>query len=229
MLESIWAAVSNPLNWWIIFTLVLLEGLLSADNALVLAIMVKHLPEKQRRKALLYGIWGAFIFRMIAIAVGAVLIKIWWIKIIGGLYLIQLAVKHFLPKKDKEKEIKPRKLRGFWPTVAAVEMMDIAFSIDSVLTALGVSDQLWVLYAGGILGILTMRFIAGFIITLIERIPELEVTAYLMISIIGANLVAEALGYHIGKTILYIILGILLVGSFVVHYSRKAIKGGAQP
>ncbi len=84
--------VTNPVNWAIIGSLVVLEGLLSADNALVLAIMVKHLPRNQQKKALFYGIFGAYLFRFIAIGLGTYLIKIWWIKGICALYLLWMAV-----------------------------------------------------------------------------------------------------------------------------------------
>ena len=144
--------VYNPVNWAIIGSLIVLEGLLSADNALVLAIMVKHLPRKQQKKALFYGILGAYLFRFIAIGLGTYLIKIWWIKAAGALYLLWMAFQFFI-KKEEEEEGVVAAPTGFWRTVLAVEMMDIAFSIDSVLAAFGVSDQIWVLYLGGIFGV----------------------------------------------------------------------------
>ncbi|MEH7120616.1 hypothetical protein V7128_24830, partial [Neobacillus vireti] len=64
---------TNPASWGVIGTLIILEGLLSADNALVLAVMVKHLPKKQQRKALFYGIFGAYFFRVVAIGIGVTL------------------------------------------------------------------------------------------------------------------------------------------------------------
>ena len=80
-----WVEVlSNPVNWGLILSLIVLEGLLSADNALVLAVLVKHLPEKQRKKALLYGLLGAYIFRFIFIGIGVYLVKFWFIKVLGA-------------------------------------------------------------------------------------------------------------------------------------------------
>jgi predicted tellurium resistance membrane protein TerC len=84
---EMWGQVlTDPVAWGLIGTLVILEGLLSADNALVLAVMVKHLPPEQRKKALFYGLLGAYVFRFIAIGVGVFLIKLWWVKIIGAAY-----------------------------------------------------------------------------------------------------------------------------------------------
>ena len=99
---GMWVQVlSDPVSWGLIGTLIILEGLLSADNALVLAVMVKHLPEKQRKKALFYGLLGAYVFRFIAIGVGVFLIKLWWVKVLGAAYLAWLAIKYFI---DKSKE-----------------------------------------------------------------------------------------------------------------------------
>ena len=161
---DMWVQVlTDPVSWGLIGTLVILEGLLSADNALVLAVMVKHLPEKQRKKALFYGLLGAYIFRFIAIGVGVFLIKLWWIKVLGAAYLAWLAIKYFIDKSKQagnEEEIAGMNTEGilirlfgtFWGTIAAVEIMDIAFSVDSVLAAFGVSEQIWVLLLGGMLG-----------------------------------------------------------------------------
>lgn len=194
---NMWVEVlTNPVSWGLIGTLIILEGLLSADNALVLAVMVKHLPAKKRKKALFYGLLGAYAFRFVAIGLGVYLIKLWWVKGIGAAYLAWLAIKYF---KDKRKgtegddgEVEGMNQSGllirlfgtFWGTVAAVELMDIAFSVDSVLAAFGVSNEVWVLLIGGMLGVLMMRGVAGVFLTLIDRVPELETTAYILILII---------------------------------------------
>ena len=109
---DMWVQVlTDPVSWGLIGTLVILEGLLSADNALVLAVMVKHLPEKQRRKALFYGLLGAYVFRFIAIGVGVFLIKLWWVKVLGAAYLAWLAIKYFIDKSKKSVKMK-KKLQG---------------------------------------------------------------------------------------------------------------------
>src|SRR3954452_16030717 len=90
----------SPLIMGTIVTLVFLEGLLSADNALVLAVMVRHLPREQQKRALRYGIWGAFGFRLIAVLLSTVLLKFWLFKVIGGGYLLYLAAAHFLSREE---------------------------------------------------------------------------------------------------------------------------------
>jgi YkoY family integral membrane protein len=213
--------VYNPMNWAIIGSLVVLEGLLSADNALVLAIMVKHLPKRQQKKALFYGILGAYLFRFIAIGLGTYLITIWWIKAAGALYLLWMSVQFFLVNHGNKAAGAPKKSYGFWRTVVAVEIMDIAFSIDSVLAALGVSDQIWVLYLGGIFGVMMMRGVAQIFLTLIDHYPELEATAYIIIGIIGVKMMAAVFDYHVSQTIFFLTLIGIFIGALVVHHLRK--------
>ncbi len=215
------SVIYNPVNWGIIGTLIVLEGLLSADNALVLAVMVKHLPKEQQKRALFYGILGAYIFRFIAIGLGTYLITIWWIKAAGALYLLWMALQFFLKKKAEENEEVPAAPHGFWRTVLAVEIMDIAFSIDSVLAAFGVSEQIWVLYLGGILGVMMMRGVAQVFLTLIDRYPGLETTAYVMIGIIGAKMMASVFGYHVSQVVFFSTLITIFLGTFVVHHLSK--------
>ena len=105
-----------PLIAWYVLTLVILEGLLSADNALVLAVMVRHLPARQQKQALRYGLWGAFGFRLIAVLLSAVLMRFWIFKVVGGLYLVYLALAHFLgahdPSPDEAGRQTAREARG---------------------------------------------------------------------------------------------------------------------
>jgi YkoY family integral membrane protein len=228
-----WVQVlTDPVSWGLIGTLVVLEGLLSADNALVLAVMVKHLPENQRRKALFYGLLGAYSFRFVAIGVGVFLIKLWWVKVLGAAYLAWLAIKYFMDrKKDQhvEEEVEGLDQNGFlfrmfgtfWGTVISVELMDVAFSVDSVLAAFGISTEVWVLLMGGILGVLMMRGVAGIFLKLIDRVPELEASAYILILIIAAKMLLGVFGVHIDHIYFFIILLIVFGATFVIHFMKK--------
>ncbi|MEH7250710.1 TerC family protein [Neobacillus niacini] len=221
-LDALGEVLTDPASWGIIGTLVILEGLLSADNALVLAVLVKHLPEEERRKALFYGIIGAYFFRVVAIGIGVTLINIGWIKIVGGHYLLWLVFQYFASQRDGEEEVQTKKV-GFWSTVLTVELMDIAFSIDSVIAAFGVSNQVWVLFLGGILGILMMRGVAQLFLALIERIPEFETTAFVLIGIIGLRMISAAFGFQMDEVIFFsIIIGIFL-STFLVHFLKNKL------
>ncbi|AGX44782.1 TerC family protein [Clostridium saccharobutylicum] len=208
-----------------ILLLVLLEGLLSADNALVLAMMVKHLPEKQQKKALMYGIWGAYIFRFLVIGIGTYLIKFTWIKAIGALYLLYMAYKGlFGGSEEEEPDISKVVKKGLWATVASVELMDIVFSIDSVTAALAVSDKMWVLFLGAIFGILMMRGVAQIFVVLIEKVPELEKTAYILIALIGLKLGVTLVGIEVPDLLFFSVLIIVFLGTFVVSKFNKKEK-----
>ncbi len=214
-------AVFSEGSFAVIGTLIVLEGLLSADNAIVLAVMVKHLPMKQRRKALMYGLVGAYLFRFIAIGIGIILIKQWWIQVLGGGYLIYLAVSHFYKKSmsDDDKSDKPP--MGFWKTVMALQLMDIAFSVDSIIAAFGVSNNMWILLIGGLIGILMMRGVAQIFLVVIEKIPELEAAAFILIFIIGVKMVGAAFGLHVPQLYFFSVLVLVFIVTFIVHFYRK--------
>jgi YkoY family integral membrane protein len=195
-----------PMILGTVATLVFLEGLLSADNALVLAVMVRHLPREEQRRALRYGIWGAFVFRLIAVLLSAVLLKFWIFKVFGGAYLLYLAISHFFLHDEAAHANKKSKFgQGFWATVISVELADIAFSIDSIVAAVAMADSLparigynWklaIIYLGGILGIIAMRFVAGYFIILLERFHGLTTGAYILVAWIGVKLVMSGLHY----------------------------------
>jgi len=193
----------------IMLNLVLSEGLLSFDNALVLAILVSHLPRDRQYRlgpfkmsiqqwALTAGIFGAYFFRVIAIGLGTYLIQFWFLQLIGGGYLLWLAYGHFFMGGEEEGEVKAYG-KGFWGTVLKVEMMDIAFSIDSILAALGISKKVWVILTGGMLGILCMRLVAGVFVRLIDRFPLFMHTGYALVCLIGYRLVSEVnWGHFVG-------------------------------
>ncbi|TYO95301.1 DUF475 domain-containing protein [Desulfallas thermosapovorans] len=232
--DALVGMLTDPVNWGIIFWLVILEGLLSCDNALVLAVVVRRLPKHQQKKALLYGIWGAYFFRFLAIGLGVYLIKIRWVQILGAAYLLWLAAKYFISKRQVESEAgedgdEPKVRRGgfwdtFWGTVATVELMDISFSVDSILAAFALSDEAWVLLLGGMLGILMMRGVATIFIRMLEKYPTLESAAYVLIALIGGKLLAQAFGYHVPPYMLFTVMAAVLIGTMLLDRMREGGK-----
>jgi YkoY family integral membrane protein len=192
----------------VVVMLILIEGVLSVDNAAVLATMVMRLPAEQRGKALKYGILGAYLFRGICLALAAWLIQIWWLEPLGGIYLLWLSWKHFSRHESVEEEAAEAvadegawlyrhtigRLGTFWATVAAVEVMDLAFSIDNVLAAVAyvknfpMPSQLILVCTGVFLGILTMRFAAQGFVKLMHRYHFLETCAFIVLGILGVKL-----------------------------------------
>jgi YkoY family integral membrane protein len=181
--------------------LVLLEAALSADNALVLAVLVLPLPRNQQRKALQYGIFGAFAFRVLATLSAVHLIHMDWVKLVGGVYLLYLPFKHFWHKRHHVQDsakIHPAAatllgLSLFWSTVVRVETTDIVFAIDSILVAVGMSRKLWVILCGGLLGIIAMRVLIGQLLTLVRRYPSIVDGAYVIVAWVGVKLFLEYL------------------------------------
>jgi len=208
-----------PLDLLTIATLILLEGILSVDNALVLAILVRTLPKEQQKKALTYGIVGAFAFRFIALVFAAHLMQLWVFKLIGGGYLVYLAMKHmFFFYKEDAHQVRPKTAANFWMVVLIVELTDIAFSIDSITTAVAMSDKLLVVWIGGVLGIIFLRFAAGLFINLLEKLPRLEDLAYQLIFFIGTKLGLEAFHVEIDHGIFWLMMGIIAVlGASLVY------------
>jgi YkoY family integral membrane protein len=207
-------------------TLALLEGILSVDNSLVLAILVRTLPKEQQKKALAYGIGGAFAFRIIALVFAAHMLRFSLFKLVGGTYLIYLAMKHmFFFFKEDAHQPRPRVGASFWKTVLLVELTDIAFSIDSITAAVAMSNKLIVVWSGGILGIIFLRFAAGFFIRLLERLPKLEDLAYQLIFFVGTKLLLESFHIEIGHAVFWLMMGVIVIlGAALVyrdHYQRK--------
>lgn len=190
----------------VLLNLILLESMLSVDNAAVLAVMVKDLPEKQKNKALRYGLLGAYVFRGLSLFFVSYLMDIWILKVIGGLYLVWLAIGHFTKKNDTIEEVSDKKdskifnlassigLSKFWSTVILVEIMDMAFSVDNVFAAVAMTDKIWLILTGVFIGILAMRFVAGVFTKLMNKYPALENSAFYVILLLGLKLViSEAL------------------------------------
>jgi YkoY family integral membrane protein len=206
-----------------VFQLAILEGLLSFDNALALAALVSGRlknPE-DRRHALLWGIWGAYVMRVGIVFVGVALMEHEWIKFLAGAYLIWLAVNELFLKKEEEKlepvtegkefrlpdetgqKVVPRAgWKAVWKTILAVELMDLMFSIDSVAVALAVSKEKWVLVTGAVIGILMMRVAASYFIRLIERFPILIPTAFVLVGIAGVKVLVEIHAIKLGSLVI---------------------------
>jgi len=217
----------SPQDILLILSLVLMEVILSVDNALVLAIMVKNLPKKQQKLALTLGIVGAYTFRLIAIVLGVYLVKIAWIKLVASLYLAYIVFNFFKNKDENHDEVNDALQKGLLATIVSVELADIAFSIDSVVAAFGVSEIPWVILIGGMVGILCMREVAQVFVKLIEKVPELNYTAHILIGIVSLKMFAGVFGIEAPDWLFLSTLFTTFIGTFVVHKFRKSSIGVA--
>lgn len=199
---------------WVLLILVGLEGILAADNAVVMAVMVKHLPPEQQKKALFYGLFGAFVFRFATLFMISILVDVWQVQAIGALYLLFISIHHLYAKlspKDKTGKEKSKKQSGFWMTVLKVELADIAFAIDSMLAAVALAitlqptgwfsvggidgGQFVVMLLGGIIGLIIMRFAANWFVKLLHTRPSLETAAFLIVGWVGVKLAVFTLAH----------------------------------
>lgn len=242
---------------WVLLVLIFLEGLLAADNAVVMAVMVKHLPKEQQKKALFYGLFGAFIFRFAALFLITILAKYWQIQALGAAYLLFISIKHLydnhFKKAEEGEEHKEKKGSGFWMTVLKVELADIAFAIDSMLAAVAIAITLpaipnyedvlvgginvgpfAVMFLGGFIGLIIMRFAAQWFVKLLNDYPTLETGAFLIVGWVGVKLAVLALGHEslaiidphfphstTWKVIFWIVLLSLAAGSYVISVMKN--------
>ena len=218
----------------VIVSLIIIEGLLSVDNALAIAAMANHLPSRQKYLALKFGIIGAYFFRGLCLAFAAWIIENPWLKICGAAYLVYLMCDHFHGSEDT-KSAEPSKIaqRGFFGTIVAIEIMDLSLSVDNVVAAVAMSPKLWVVCTGVFIGILALRFVAGACIRLIEKFPILEHTAFILVGYVGFILVYELLSDpHSGIQILpgpvhvttwQKFIGIVLIIGVSISYMRSAL------
>jgi len=203
---------TNPLHaTFVMISIMLLEVILSIDNAAVLALMVKDLPKEQQNKALHYGIIGAYVFRGLALLFAGTLIQFWWIKPIGGLYLIYLTYQYFKglgTEKDESDDVNKQnhwfykfltkiKISTFISTIIMVEVMDIAFSIDNIFAVVAFSKNMVLIIFGVMVGILAMRYVANRFVKLMEHYPFLETCAFIVIGILGLKLCLAAVVHFI--------------------------------
>jgi len=221
----------QPADFMTVGLLVLLEGLLSADNALVLAVMILGLPRRDQKKALRYGLVGAFAFRILATLLATYLIRIEWVKLLGGLYLLHLAYRHFFQSGDAEERSKPKPARpwmgmsALWATVVKVELVNIAFSVDSILVAVAMSKKTWVVLAGGLLGIIAIRVVIGTLLAIVRTYPALVDGAFIIIAWVGLKLLAEYahaldwIDFEVPKWLSFGLIVVIFLMSYA--YARK--------
>ncbi len=195
----------------IVLTLAALEAVLSADNALVMAVMVRHLPPTAQQRALTLVMWGAMLLRLLGVLAASFIIRYWYLRAFGALYLAYLVLAHFLKRGGEG----PRARGGsFLGTVVSLNLVNLAFSVDSILAGVALlSPQLrgtplgfWIVVAGGLIGLIMVRFASSFFLKLLERFPALDGVAYFLIGWIAFKLGVETveqvsalydLGWHV--------------------------------
>jgi YkoY family integral membrane protein len=173
--------------------LIALEAVLSADNAIALAAITRGLEDpKLEQKALNIGLIGAYILRMALILASSWVIDYWQFELAGALYLLWLVFQYFTSKDEDddgtgEHHHGPR-FASLWQAIPVIAFTDLAFSLDSVTTAIAISKETWLILIGGTIGVITLRFMAGFFIKWLEEYEHLEDAGYVTVSFVGLRL-----------------------------------------
>lgn len=202
----------------VVLNIVLLEIILSIDNAAVMATMVKELPKESQKRALTYGIVGAYLFRGLALLFASMLLSITWLKLVGGVYLFYIGVKSLRPVSDSD-HIKTSP--SFWSTVLAIEIMDLIFSIDNILAAVSFTSNFYLILLGVFIGILGIRFATNQLIKIIVVNPIVEKIAYVVVAALGLKLVLSYFLPSLNSETVDLVFSILTLAAFTVPLIRK--------
>ncbi len=170
--------------------LILLEAVLSADNAIALAAIAQELEDKKlQTQALNIGLVVAYVLRIGLLLTATWVQQLWQFELLGAAYLLWLVFQHFRPKDSKEDDGKPSSnYNSLWQVIPVIALTDLAFSLDSVTTAIAVSNETWLVLTGATIGIITLRFLAGLFIQWLDEFVYLEDAGYITVALVGLRL-----------------------------------------
>lgn len=178
----------------VLVVLVALEAVLSADNAIALASIAKGLDNRElQRQALNFGLLIAYVLRVLLIISAAWVIQFWQFELAGALYLLWLVGSYFFSHRSSEEENTGRHFDNFWQAIPLIAFTDLAFSLDSVTTAIAVSDQIWLILMGGTIGVVALRFMAGLFIRWLQDYRHLEDAGYITVGLVGLRLLVRTI------------------------------------
>ena len=187
------SGIQTPL---ILIILIGLEAVLSADNAIALAAIAQNLSDpKLQRRALDIGLIGAYILRITLILTATWVVQYWQFELIGALYLLWLVFDHFTSSEEETNDPAENApgISSLWKIVPTIAMTDLAFSLDSVTTAIAVAEDTWLIIAGGTIGVITLRFMAELFIRWLAEYTYLEDAGFITVGFVGLRLLLRAI------------------------------------
>lgn len=196
MLDQI---LNSPFNIGIEATVVLLvlialEAVLSADNAIALAAIAQGLEDPTlQRRALNIGLLFAYILRITLILTATWVVQFWQFELLGALYLLWLVFQYFSSQDGEDNEHHGPRFASLWHAIPMIAITDVAFSLDSVTTAIAVSKETWLVLTGGTIGVITLRFMAGLFIRWLDEFVHLEDAGYITVALVGLRLLVRAI------------------------------------
>ncbi len=210
-------------TFFLLLILVGLEAVLSADNAIALASIAQGLTDpKLQRQALNFGLIAAFVLRMLLILTATWVIQFWQFELIGALYLLWLVWQYFTSEKEEMEDGSSHHKHSFtalWQVIPLIAMTDLAFSLDSVTTAIAVADQTWLILTGGAIGIVALRFLAGLFIRWLDEFTHLEDAGYISVGLVGLRLLVRVVNHDLSPPQWLMVSAITLI--FIWGFSER--------
>ena len=176
----------------ILLVLVVLEAVLSADNAIALAAIAKSVKDpKAQKQALDIGLVGAYVLRIALIFAATWVIKYWQFELLGAMYLLWLVFNYFFANENEGDEEGSVNAKSVWQIVPTIAITDLAFSLDSVTSAIAITEDTWLIVAGGTIGIVILRFMAGLFIRWLKEYTYLEDAGFITVGFVGIRLLLK--------------------------------------
>ena len=205
----------------VLLILVALEAVLSADNAIALAAIARGLEGSQlQNRALNFGLAAAYVLRITLILTATWVVKFWQFELLGAAYLLWLVFEYFTSDKDEENHHHGLKFTSLWQAIPMIAVTDLAFSLDSVTTAIAISNETWLVITGGTIGVITLRFMAELFIRWLKEYTHLEDAGYVTVGLIGLRLLVRAINPELVPPEWLMIAMITLV--FVWGFSKRS-------
>lgn len=227
MLDQI---LDSPLNVGVeaplvLFILVVLEAVLSADNAIALAAIAQGLEDStQQRRALNLGLAVAYVLRITLILTATWVVQYWQFELLGAAYLLWLVYQYFSSDDGENHEHHGPRFSSLWRAIPVIAITDMAFSLDSVTTAIAISDQTWLVLTGGTIGVIALRFLAGLFIRWLDEFVHLETAGYLTVALVGLRLLVRAVKPQLVPPEWLMIA--CIAGAFAWGFSQRANTQG---
>jgi YkoY family integral membrane protein len=197
--------------------LVFLEAVLSADNAIALAAIAQGLEDKKREgQALNIGLVFAYILRITLLLTATWVQKFWQFELLGAGYLLWLVFQHFSSQEDESNHHHGPRFNSLWQAIPVIALTDLAFSLDSVTTAIAVSQETWLVITGTTIGIFTLRFMAGLFIRWLDEYENLEDAGYITVAFVGLRLLLKVINDDLvpPQWLVVTVIGVILAWGF---------------
>jgi predicted tellurium resistance membrane protein TerC len=244
-MDQILALAADPTAWAALAMLIAMEIVLGIDNLIFISILTNKLPEAQRARARRLGISAALIMRLVLLATISIIVQLTapiftafghgfsWrdlILIAGGLFLVWKATKeihHTVDKDDHQDSIVGGTLKiSLAGAIFQILLLDLVFSIDSIITAVGMTDEIAIMYIAVIVAVSVMMLAAGPLADFIARNPSIVMLALGFLLMIGMTLIADGMGYHVPKGYIYAAMGFSALVEALNMLARRRRKAG---